>query len=184
MRFPLVKEIFLIRRKVWSVVALLILVNIGFALYMAYVQQPRVDSLRADWLAKRDENGLHGQVLNQAEVYKKGLEDLKTLNNRIYQKHDFARFLGEIFDEAKKNSLSVTSVTYKPTVVQGERLLSYDITLSVSGKYPAIKRFLYDLRSSSNLVVIESIALSSKASAEESVQLQVQLSSFFRVEGQ
>jgi type IV pilus assembly protein PilO len=183
MRFSILKEIINARRAMWIFLLILIAVNVGLTLFIGTYQKPRIEELKADWLAKRSRNEIQGQVKSQAEVYSKGAEDLKTFKNRIYPKRDFTRFLSELLDLAGKDKLKVGSIVYKPTSVPAENLLNYAITLTVSGKYPAIKKFVYDVGSMNNLAVIEGVSLSTGGKTEDTVQMQVQLSSYFRMEG-
>jgi type IV pilus assembly protein PilO len=184
MHISLLKEIFLSKRKTWIIIAFVTLLNVLLAVYGAFIQQPQIAALQSEWIARRENSVDQMQVLNKTDVYKKAQADLQTLRSRIFPKRDFTRFLGELFDLAKRNSLTISSVTYKPAVIPQEQLLSYGIALTVAGKYPALKKFLNDLGNTSNLVVIDSVTLSNQKLTEEQVQLQVQLSSYFRVEGQ
>jgi type IV pilus assembly protein PilO len=184
MHISLLKEIFRSKRNTWIMIALVILLNVLLAAYGAFVQQPQIAALQSEWLGRREISVDQMQVVNKADIYKKAQADLQTLRGRIYPKRDFTRFLGDLFDLTRRNSLTISSVTYKPTTIQSEQLLNYEIALTVAGKYPALKRFLNDLGNTSNLVVIDSVTLSNQKLTEEQVQLQVKLSSYFRVEGQ
>ena len=86
---------------------------------------------------------------------------------------------------ASKNGLELTSITYKPSLVKEDQLLNYALTLSVSGKYTQLKKFIYDLGAgNSNILVIDSIAMTASGAAAESVQLQLSITSWFTMEAQ
>ncbi len=121
--------------------------------------------------------------MDSADVYRQGTADLATWRARIYPKKEFARFIGEIFETATNNSLKVGAITYKPQQVKGEDLLAYSFGFNVSGKYAAIKSFIADIQRLREIAVIDNISLSGKAT-EESIEMRLQLTAYFRVEGQ
>ncbi|MGA2151044.1 MAG: type 4a pilus biogenesis protein PilO [Geobacteraceae bacterium] len=61
-------------------------------------------------------------------------------------------------------------------------MLAYSIGFNVSGKYAAIKSFIADIERLRAIAVINNISLNGKA-AEESVDMKLQLTAYFRVEG-
>ena len=184
MKLDRARQLFQARRRSWMALILLLLLNISLAVYAAMIQEPRIAALQGELAGHRERAGVERQVATRTERYNKALADLGTVQERIYPKRDFARYLSELFDTAKKDRVSINSITYKPAMVGDGHLLDYGIGMAVSGKYGAIKQFIRDLADAQNLTVVEKIALSSGAASDEQVQLQVQLSAYFRMEGQ
>ena len=170
------------RRNAFIAISVLILINIGLFLYSSAYLEPRIAILQNKWSEKRL-LAAGGAVIDAAAVYRQGIADLAAWRTRIYPKKEFAAFIGEIFDTATNNTLKVGAITYKPRLVKGEDLLAYSIGFNVSGKYAAIKSFIADIERLREIAVIDNISLSGK-SAEESIEMRLQLTAYFRVEGQ
>ena len=91
--------------------------------------------------------------------------------------------IGDIFETAASNSLKVGGITYKPAPNKDENLLAYSIAFNVTGKYAAVKSFLADLMRSREIMTIDNISLNSISATEDSDDLRVQLTAYFRMEG-
>jgi len=182
MNFTMLRQIIKARRNFLIAICVLILINIGLYIFSSAYLEPRVASLQNIWSEKRL-LAAKGAVMDSAAAYRQGTADLATWRARIYPKKEFARFIGEIFETATNNSLKVGAITYKPQHVKGEDLLAYSIGFNVSGKYAAIKSFIADIQRLREIAVIDNIALSGKT-AEESIEMRLQLTAYFRVEAQ
>ena len=163
-------------------ILVLLLINAGLYVYIYAYQSPHIAGLQSSWFEKRRLAG-GGVAADAATVYRQGTSDLAAWRARISPKKEFAKFIGELFATAANNTLKVGSITYKPTSVKEESLLAYTIDINVSGKYAAIKSFISDIGRLKDIAVINNISLSSAKAAEESVDLRLQLTAYFRVEG-
>lgn len=184
MNWSIIKQVVLLRK--WTVVAIAVLFLMALAaqLFINLYQNPKVEKLQQEWMTLREQEGRGTKYQDREALYRNGLADLAKFRERIYLKSQFAQFIGELYQTAAKDGLELVSITYKPTVNKEEQLLNYALTLAVSGKYPQLKRFIYDLCADvGNILVIDSIALTSGSASADSVQLQVQITSWFRVEG-
>ncbi len=182
MNVKFIEQILRARLKSFVLVAVLALMNVGLLVYISVSQAPRLAALQNAWFEKRRATE-KGTVKDEATIYRQGTTDLAAWRNRIAPKKDFARLVGEVFEIAAANSLKVGSVTYKPTPIKDEDLLAYSIGFNVSGKYAAIKSFLADLLQSREIITIDTISLNSSNATEESVDLKVELTAYFRTEG-
>ena len=102
----------------------------------------------------------------------------------IPPKKDLARIVGEIYEIAKSNSLSVGGISYKTEQIKSEKLLSYIIGLTVSGRYAAVKSFIADIGRMRDIVTIDDISLNNPKLTEEVVSLRLNLTLYLRPEGQ
>ncbi len=182
MTVKFIEQIVRARLKSFVFMAVLLLLNVGLYLYISMYQTPRLTALQNTWFEKR-RAAEKGTLKDAASIYRQGTADLASWRARIAPKKDFARVVGEIFETAANNSLSVGSVTYKPVAIPDEHLLAYTIGFNVSGKYAAIKSFLADIMRSREIMTIDTVALSNSKATEESVALTVQLTAYFSVEG-
>lgn len=167
------------RPKSLAVVLLLILLNGGLFFFSSYHQQPRLLELRQQWAEKRRAGG----VRDAAAIFRQGTSDLATWHARIAPKKDFARLIGTLFDTAASNSLKVGGVSYKPVPVKEDNLLAFTISFGVSGKYAAVKSFIADLMHTKEIVTLDNVSLASTKLTEESVDMKVQLTAYFKAEG-
>lgn len=181
MNFTVLRQIIRARRNSIIAISVLILINIGLFIYSSAFLGPEVMSLQSKWSEKRL-LAAGETVMDSADVYRQGIRDLAAWRGRIYLKKDFARFIGELFESATNNTLKVGAITYKPQPVKGENLLAYSIGFNVSGNYAAIKSFIADIERLRQITVIDNISLNGKTT-EESVDMKLQLTAYFRVEG-
>jgi len=183
MNITILKQILLLRKRTFIFMAVLFVVVLTFQLFISQYQRPMVEKLQAETLKLRDQEGRGIALQNRETLYRNGLADLEKFREKIYPKSQFARFIGELYEMASKSGLELTAITFKPSFSKEDQFLSYALTLSVSGKYSQLKKFIYDLGAgSSNILVIDSIAMTATGPAVESVQLQLSITSWFRLE--
>lgn len=183
MNIAILKQILLARRIPLVVIAILLTVTVALQIIIIYHQQIKLEALRSDWLKQRSRDLGGPQSLDRDTVYKKGQIDLSRFRERIYPKSQFARFIGELYATAGKNNLEVASITFKPSIIKEEQLLQYSLSLSLKGKYLQLKKFILELNSLGNLLHVDSISFVSQGESSESVELQVQITSYFTMEG-
>jgi len=185
MNISLLKQILMLRKRTFIVLAVLFAVALAFQLFIKLYQNPMVEKLQAESLQLREREGRGAALQDRETLYRNGLEDLAKFREKLYPKSQFVRFIGELYEMASKSGLELTSITYKPLLSKEDKLLSYALTLSVTGKYSQLKKFIYDLGSgNSNILVIDSIAMTATGPTVESIQLQLLITSWFKLEEQ
>ncbi len=183
MNYKLVKEVVKSRRRIFVLIAFLLILNILSYSYLSIYQGPRVVSLQSSWFEKRQKSsGM--KAANAATIYSQGVKDLQVWNARILPRKDFARMLGELFEMAGNNNMAVKGVTYKPQDMKNEGLIAYSIDFSLSGKYAGAKSFISDLMRSKQIIVIDNLSLANTSQTTEAVDLKLELVTYFRTEGQ
>jgi len=185
MNLSILKQILMFRKRTFISLAVLFFVALGLQLFISRYQGPKVETLQAESLLLRDQEGRGIALQDRETLYRNGMADLEKFRGRLYPKNQFARFISELYEMASKSGLELTTIAYKPTFSKEDQLLSYDLTLSVNGKYSQLKKFIYELGAgNSNILVIDSIAMTATGPAVESVQLQMIITSWFKLEGQ
>lgn len=185
MNLSLLLEI--IRQRRWSIIVALLctMAAVGLMVFRLVWQEPRLEALRAEWFTKRDLSG--GGTRNPIDVYRQGQADLATFQQHIPQRKEFVRLLGELYELAGNNRLTVGSVTYKPQTAKEAKdapLLAYELSLAAAGSYAAMKSFVADLERMDDMVVIDSLAVSGgKDEAVQTVDVKIVLTAYFRMEG-
>lgn len=172
-------ELIRLKRRWLIALGLLLLVNAAlFALIGAW-QEPALGESRRAW------NDLRGRAaaLGRGDVtaaYRQGKSDLERLRGMIPARREFPRLLGDIMDAAASSGVAVGGLSYKPQVVKDENLLAYGVTMSVNGRYAAVKSFLADLQGNRELVVIDGVGLSNPDPFVESVSMELRLTVYLR----
>jgi len=168
------------RKKPWLIaIGLLLLLNIMALVGIALFQQPVLNQKKE--LVTEQQKGLdamaHG---DRSSVYRNGKRDLEKLQAMIPPKREFAPLLGEIMDSSSECHVSSDSLTYKPEFLKERNLLVYHISLSVSGRYEAIRCFLYKMQTRKELVVIDGFTLKNEDPYAEKVTMDLQLTAYLR----
>lgn len=184
MNLSIIKQIINLRRKTLLALAVVFSISLLLQIFISVYHEPKMEMLRDEWLKQREQEGRGVTLQSRDILYKNGLADLAKFRDRIYRKSNFAKFIGELYDIAAINSLELASITYKPSFNKEEQLLNYQLSLTVSGKYYQLKKFINDLGASANILVIDSISLASSGASADTVQLQIRITSYFKMEGQ
>lgn len=183
MNMSIITEIVQLRKRALLAIAILFAVAMLLQLFISFYQTVQVEKQNAEWLTLREQEGRGAALQDRETLYKNGLVDLAKFREKIYPKSQFARFIGELYEMAAENDLEIASIGYKPSLAKEDEYLSYALTLSVSGKYSQLKKFIYALGAGKgNLLVIDSISITASGAATESVQLQLSITSWFTLE--
>jgi Tfp pilus assembly protein PilO len=168
------------QKKPWLIViGLLLLLNIIAMVGIALFQLPVLDSKKE--LVTEQRKSLEATAHGDANsVYRNGKRDLEKLQAMIPSKRGFAPLLGEITDFSTECHVSSDALTYKPEYLKERNLLVYHIELSVSGRYSAIRCFLYKMRTIKELVVIDSLTLKNGDPYKENVSMELKLTAYLR----
>jgi Tfp pilus assembly protein PilO len=183
MKFTILKQILVMRRKTLYAVAALFAIALSFQFFLNLYQNPGVEKLQSEWMKLREQEGRGVLLQDRETLYRNGISDLARFRERVYPKSQFARYIGELYNLGAKNGLEIDSITYKPSLNKDDKLLSYALTLTVSGKYPQLKKFIYDLGTHGNIQVINAVSMAAaNTPSAAAVQLQLQMTSYFNME--
>jgi type IV pilus assembly protein PilO len=174
------RELYHQKRRLLIVLAALLVVNIGlYAALNAYLL-PAIITSQASWSDLRQRVAVAGKS-DVASVYRRGIDDLKTIATKIPAKRQFPRVLGDILENAVTSGVVTGAISYKPQVVKGqEELMAYSLTMAVSGSYAAVKSFLGDLQKSSDLVVVDGVSFANSDLFEENVSMDLHLTIYLQ----
>ena len=171
-----------ILRQKWRLLAVILflaLLNIVLAGAVSLYQLPLIAELQTKWSDLRRQSGRGGHV-DPVSLYRQGIADLETLKQRIPEKREFARVLSDLIESANSSAVEVGSISYKPVPLKEESLLSYQMTLSASGSYAAVKSFLSDLQQNRELLVVDAVSFSNSDLYEEKVVMALKITVYLR----
>lgn len=183
MDLSIIKQIVLLRKRALLCLAVVVIFAIAIQFFISLYQQPKLDRAKSEWMQQRVAAGRGAALMSREVIYRTGHDDFVKFRERIYPKKQFARFVGEIYDAVGRNRLEVSSISYKPEVNKDSNLLHYSLGIAVVGNYPQLKKFINDLDNSGNLLHIDSVSFSGLSNSSD-VQLQIQLTAYFRMEEQ
>lgn len=177
------KQIFLeIVRQKWrilSVIATLLLLNVALAVVSSAYQLPLLADLHAKWSNLRSQAARTGQA-DSATLQQQGAADLEKLKGRIPAKSEYARVLSDLIEAAASNAVEIGAISYKPVQIKEEALLSYQLSLSATGGYAAVKSFLSDLQKNQELIVVDAVTFSNSDLFVEKVVMNLSLTVYLR----
>lgn len=160
-------------------IGVLLLLNVGlYAMVTAY-QSPALVSARDKWRDLRDRVTALGRS-DVASAFRQGKSDLEKVTALVPSRRQFARVLGDLIEAAASSGVAPGGITYRPQVVKDEHLLAYSVTMSVNGRYAAVKSYLADLQKYREMVVIDGITLSNTDLYEENVTMDVRMTVYLR----
>lgn len=171
----------LVRRKwrILSIILTLLLLNVALGVFISVYQLPSLTDLQATWSNLRMQAARAGQT-DPAVLYRQGSADLEKLKARIPEKRYFARVLSDLLETAASSAVKVGTISYKPVLIKDEALLSYQLSISVSGGYAAVKSYLADLQKNPELVVVDAVAFSNSDLFVENVVMDLHITVYLR----
>lgn len=162
----------------------LLLVNLVVAGLAVWVVAPRLAASEQAYLARQQEyrDARSGEVDNSpAGIYRRGRRDIKTFLDMIPEQASFTGLLKDLFGMAGKAGLAIDQVTYDPSPVKNEELLSYTLSFSVSGDYGKVKKFIFLIEHSPRVLVIDELNLKSvNEKLPGQITLGLRLTTYFR----
>jgi type IV pilus assembly protein PilO len=180
-----ITELIRTRRNWLVVIAFLAMADVGLYGFYLLKQSPEADRAHVKLFEKSRLLSSAG-TSDQTSVYTQGKADLASFSSAIPPKKDFARTVGDIYEAAARNALSVGGTTFKPAAAGEAGFVSYLLSMNVTGKYPGIKSFLSQLQSLPQSMIVEKVSLAggSGKGSEEIVNLRLDLTLFLQKEGQ
>lgn len=174
-----VVEILRQKRRLLAVILLLVLLNGVLGGVVTLYQLPLLAELQVRWSDLRSQSGRGGQV-DPASLYKQGTVDLEKLKQKIPEKREFARVLSDVIESAAASVVDVGTISYKPVQLKEEPLLSYQMTLTATGNYAAVKSFLSDLQQNRELLVVDAVSFLNRDMYEELVVMNLNITVYLR----
>lgn len=172
-------EILRQKRIVVAIVVSLTVLNLILMSVIASYQEPKLAASRSKWGELRTMVARAGHA-DALSLHRQGMADLEKLNARIPPKREFARVLSDILEAESNSGVTTGSISYKPLSIKDEALLSYKLSLAVSGDYAAVKSFLSDLQQNPELIVVDSVSLENSDLFSENVVMNLNITVYLR----
>ncbi|MBI5454126.1 MAG: type 4a pilus biogenesis protein PilO [Deltaproteobacteria bacterium] len=98
----------------------------------------------------------------------------KTLPDKL----GLTKVIDKVLASARANGIKIHEGNYAPETIKDAEFSRYSISLPVEGNYPGIKRFIYELESMRDLIIVEEVSLSG-AKGSGSIGLNIRISAYY-----
>lgn len=176
-----VREIVRQKWRLLGIILFLLLLNVTLGMVVSAYQLPVLAELQTKWNSTRLQAAGGGQM-DAAALHRQGAADLEALQAKIPEKREFARVLADLLESAAVNAVEIGPISYKPVKIKEEKLLSYQLSVSVNGSYAAVKSYLADLQENPELIVVDAVSFSNSDLYIENVVMDLHITVYLRGE--
>jgi len=178
-----------LRQDLWRVMvvlAALLLLNLGFYLFLNLPRLRALDNLASG----RDEArralsvtektcGMLQEAVATYDQESSRLEEFYNLRLGM-QVERMTVIQKEIREIAAEFRVDPDSIDYNPTDLEGSNITQFQITIPLVGGYPNLRQFVNRIEASQRLFVVDSIELAGSREGGAMLSLTIRLSTFFR----
>ena len=172
------RNIFRFNKVFWWIITFILILNLGFFATIGRSQKKRISDLQNEYRVKRQAQ--QPQKDPKQEKFLLAKQDIKKFREGLPLKMKFTDVASEIFNILRKHRLSATKIIYKPEPMEAQRMVKYSTSFTISGEYQDLKTFLADMQESTTLFCIESLSFSDRLGEEETVDLKLRISTYFK----
>lgn len=167
------------KKRSLALIGVLLLLNVGLYAMITSYQAPALVNAQNKWRDLRSRVTALGRS-DVTVAFRQGKSDLEKITALVPSRRQFARVLSDLIEAAASSGVAPGGITYKPQAVKDEHLLAYSVSMSVTGRYAAVKSFLADLQKYREMVVVDGITLSNSDPFEENVTMDVRMTVYLR----
>lgn len=185
----LLRYFWLDRRVALFVLAGLILGNLALYVVLQQYLAPKVFE-REQYFIQRQADVRQmlrkrgGLVDTPEQQFMNARKDLKAFGDEIPPYEEFTAVIEELLVLANRSGLDLSKIAYQQKKDEDLGYLRFGLSFSVIGSYGQIKAFIHAIEKSSRIILIEQIALQSKAvDGVQEVTLRLKLETYFRDKG-
>ena len=163
---------------------LMLLINIF--VYLVMVLPARNQVLEKEDVRQRTRKDINqkihniGQKQNQEILYKKTINDLNQFKALLLDQHEFSKIVDYLSLTAKKQKISIPSISYHQEKIEKEGFKKVSISFTVEGHYKDIKRFIYNLEDAKDFLIIEDLGLARSGRGSDPIKLQIKIATYLR----
>jgi Tfp pilus assembly protein PilO len=125
--------------------------------------------------------------LEDATILEPGTEDplmnirtgVEIYRRRFSDYRELTIVLEDVFKVAKRNGFRIPVGNYSTEKLKRTDMSKYTFSFPLEGRYPQIRKFIYDVESLQYPLVIEALTLTSSKVAEGKIRLEVVMSTYY-----
>jgi len=161
--------------------AALVVCDLGFYLLMTAPARGKVSALDAKLQGVKKEARAREGEYKVYLSYDSGRSELQRFKELLPRRSEYTQTIMKVYRMAKDDGMKSTSFgTEKKAVAQAGDLEQLSFSMPVTGSYPEVRKFVYDVETSKLFLNIESLGLSSGGDSSE-ISLTIGLSTYVRL---
>ena len=150
--------------------------NLVLFLGFVFPSEMKRNEVMSRWGQSRDH-------LNRLHLLKNAESQLNTWKGLLRSKEDFSDLISKISKQAKQNRIDIPSISYQQEELELKGLSKISFSFSIINRYDRIRKFIHDIETSEDFLVIEELVIEKLAKEEgREVEAQMKLSTYL-VEG-
>jgi len=162
----------------WGTCCVIFLLNLFFYASIIKRQSKKIDELRYLY-AKTRNIGIFDKK-DTATKHILARDAIQLFRDKLLNKSTFPDHVKELYDAINGQGLSITTMIFKPELVDNLSLWKYTTSFKVSGQYAKLKGLLAEIQESPSLFCIESLSFKNQSKNEELVDLNLSISTYFK----
>jgi len=163
----------------WSVCCVILLLNLVFYALIIKIQSKKIDELRCLYAKTRNIGTFDKN--DKTTKYILAKDAVQSFRDKLHNKFAFPDHVKELYDAINGQGLSISTMTFKPELVNNLSLWKYTTSFKVSGQYAKLKGLLAEIQESPSLFCIESLSFKNQSKNEELVDLNLSISTYFNL---
>jgi len=163
---------------IYVIIAAAIAVNLGFSHTVIVPQDAELSALGARLYALRE--GAAGRDASIGDTAADAAAGVMEFKEKLPAAGKLTRVITEVFSVARRNGLNIPAGDYSSETTKESDISRYTISLPVEGRYPQIKRFIYEMENMRYMVAIEDITMTSGKASEGVIALKFRMSVYYR----
>ena len=114
------------------------------------------------------------------EASARASQEIETFKKeRLVKGSQLTKVLDGVYKAARKNGLKIKSANYKPITIKDTEISRYFFSFPVEGRYNQVKKFIFDIESSKQMLLVESITMNSSQKSAGRIGVDIELSVYF-----
>ena len=163
----------------WSTCCVILLLNLFFYALIIKIQSKKIDELRCLYAKTRYIGTFDKNDTTTKHILAK--DAIQSFRDKLLNKFAFPDHVKELYDAINGQGLSISTMTFKPELVNNLSLWKYTTSFKVSGQYAKLKGLLTEIQELPSLFCIESLSFKNQSKNEELVDLNLSISTYFNL---
>jgi len=161
----------------WSTCCVILLLNLVFYALIIKIQSKKIDELRCLYAKARNIGTFDKNDKTTKDILAQK-DAIQLFRDKLHNKSAFPDHVKELYNAINGQGLSISTMTFKPELVNNFSLWKYTTSFNVRGQYAKLKALLAEIQESPSLFCIESLSFKNQSKNEELVDLNLSISTY------
>jgi len=160
----------------WSTCCVILILNLFFYASIIKRQGKKIDELRYSYTKTRNIGTFDKN--DKTTKYILAKDAIQSFRDKLHNNSTFPDHVKELYDAIIGQGLSISTMTFKPELLDNLSLWKYTTSFKVSGQYAKLKGLLAEIQESPSLFCIESLSFKNQSKNKELVDLNLSISTY------